>query len=54
VVEDQEPECECSQSDADPFDASGCQFHNPHWSLERAVAVSDGSAMYEQDTKEIA
>jgi len=54
VVEDQEPECECSLSDADLFDAAGCDFHNPNspWNVRlRAVAAMQ---MYQQSAKEIA
>jgi hypothetical protein len=54
VVEDQEPECECSQSDADLFDAAGCEFHNPNspWNVRlRAVTAMQ---TYEQSAKEIA
>jgi hypothetical protein len=42
LVEDQEPECECSPSDADLFDAAGCEYHNPNspWSVRlRAVTA---------------
>jgi hypothetical protein len=28
AVEDQEPECECRQTDVDMFDTAGCEFHN--------------------------
>jgi hypothetical protein len=42
LVEDQEPECECSPSDADLFDAAGCEYHNPNspWNVRlRAVTA---------------
>jgi hypothetical protein len=42
LVEDQEPECECSPSDADLFDAAGCAYHNPNspWNVRlRAVTA---------------
>jgi hypothetical protein len=51
MVEDQEPECECSQSDADLFDAAGCEFHNPNspWNVRlRAVTAMQ---IYEQSAK---
>jgi hypothetical protein len=54
VVEDQEPECGCSQSDADMFDASGCEFHNPNspWNVRlRAVTAMQ---VFEQSATEIA
>jgi hypothetical protein len=54
MVEDQEPECECSQSDADLFDAAGCEFHNPNspWNVRlRAVMAVQ---KYQQNVKEIA
>jgi hypothetical protein len=43
LVEDQEPECECSSSDADLFDAAGCEYHNPNspWNVRlRAVTAA--------------
>jgi hypothetical protein len=54
VVEDQEPECECSQFDADRFDAAGCEFHNPNspWNV-RLRAVTEVQK-YEQNVKAIA
>ena len=47
VLEDQEPECECAQSDDDLFDAAGCEFHNPksRWNV-RLKAVQGGVADY--------
>jgi hypothetical protein len=42
AVESQEPECECQQTDADLFDAAGCELHNPAspWNARlRAVAA---------------
>ena len=27
---DREPDCECTQTDVDLFDASGCELHDPH------------------------
>jgi hypothetical protein len=52
VVEDQEPECECYQSDADMFDAAGCEFHdqNSPWNV-RLRAVT-GVQLYDQSVKE--
>jgi hypothetical protein len=52
VVEDQEPDCECNQSDADLFDAAGCEFHdqNSPWNVRlRAVR---GVQLYEESAKE--
>jgi hypothetical protein len=49
-----EPECECHQSDADLFDALGCEFHNPNspWNVRlRAVTAMQ---MCEQSAKEVA
>jgi hypothetical protein len=42
VVESQEPECECRQTDVDLFDATGCELHNPAspWNVQlRAVTA---------------
>ena len=41
-VESQEPECACSQSDVDSFDARGCPLHdgNSSWNLQlRALSL---------------
>jgi hypothetical protein len=54
VVEDQEPECECSQSDADLFEAASCEFHNRNspWNVRlRAVTAVQ---RYDQSAKGIA
>jgi hypothetical protein len=42
VVEDKEPECECSQSDADLFDAASCEIHNPNssWNVRLRTATA--------------
>lgn len=51
-VEGQEPECECRQTDADMFDAEGCEFHNPAspWNVRlRAVTAIQ---QYEQQHQE--
>jgi hypothetical protein len=29
VVENEEPECTCTRTDVDLFDACGCEFHDP-------------------------
>jgi hypothetical protein len=29
AVENEEPECECQQTEVDLFDAAGCELHNP-------------------------
>ena len=42
AVESQEPECTCRQSDADLFDAVGCDYHDPNspWNVRlRAVTA---------------
>jgi len=56
VVESQEPECECQQTDVDLFDAEGCEFHNPasRWNarlravtaIQRYEAAAQGAASY--------
>jgi hypothetical protein len=56
VVESQEPECECQQTDVDLFDAAGCEFHNPAspWNvrlravtaIQRYEAAAQGAASY--------
>ena len=41
-VESQEPECECTQTDVDLFDAASCECHNPAspWNVRlRAVTA---------------
>jgi hypothetical protein len=51
LLEDQEPECECSPSGADLFDATGCEYHNPNspWNVRwRAVTAVQ---MDEQERK---
>ena len=54
VVEDQEPECECSQSDADLFDAASCEFHNPNSPWNVRLGAVTAVQKYEQSAKEIA
>jgi hypothetical protein len=54
VVEDQEPECDCSQSDADLFDAAGCEFHNPNSPWNARLRTVTAVQMYDQNVKEIA
>ena len=54
VVEDQEPECECSQSDADMFDAANCEFHNPNSPWNVRLGAVTAVQKYEQSAKEIA
>lgn len=54
VVESQEPECECSQTDVDQFDPRGCEYHDSasSWNArQRAVtrarqyeAAAEGAA----------
>jgi hypothetical protein len=44
AVESQEPECECHQTDADLFDAAGCELHDPVSPWERASAGGDRSS----------
>jgi hypothetical protein len=49
MVEDQEPECECAQSDADLFDAAGCEFHNLNssWNVRlRAVTAAQAREQF--------
>ena len=42
AVENQEPECECRQTDVDSFDAVGCEFHAPasSWNVRRRVVTA--------------
>jgi hypothetical protein len=52
AVESQEPECECRQTDADMFDARGCEFHDPAspWNVRlRAVTAIQ---LYDQDRED--
>jgi hypothetical protein len=42
VLESQEPECECRQTDVDLFDSRGCEYHdsNSPWNVRlRAVTM---------------
>ena len=51
-VENQEPECECQQTDVDLSDARGCDFHDPAspWNMRLRAVI--GIQKYEQDRKE--
>jgi hypothetical protein len=55
VVESQEPECECRQTDVDRFDAAGCQLHNPAspWNVRlRAVTAIQQYDEYQDQRRE--
>jgi hypothetical protein len=52
LVEDQEPECECSQSDADLFDARGyCEYHDPNSTWNVRLRAVTAVQMDEQERK---
>jgi hypothetical protein len=51
LVEDQEPECECSPSDADLFDAAGCEYHNPNSPWRVRLRAVTAVQMDEQERK---
>ena len=54
VVESQEPECECRQTDVDLFDAAGCELHNPAspWNVRlRAVTAIQQYEQQHQDQR---
>ncbi len=42
VVESQEPECECSQTDVDLFDPRGCEYHDSAslWNVRRRAVTT--------------
>jgi hypothetical protein len=54
LLEDQEPECECTQTDADVFDACGCPCHDSMspWNVRRRQVTA--VQRYEIMTREIA
>jgi len=47
---DQEPECECQQTDVDRFDARGCPLHDPRsaWNERRALLATIREATLQQ------
>jgi hypothetical protein len=54
-VENQEPECECRQTDVDLFDAAGCEFHNPGspWNVRlRALTAIQQYDEYQDQRRE--
>ena len=54
VVESQEPECECAQTDVDLFDPRGCEYHDSTspWNVRlRAVTAAQ---QYEAAPKDAA
>jgi hypothetical protein len=54
LLEDQEPECECVQTDVDLFDSCGCEHHdsNSSWNVRRRQVTA--VQRYEIMTREIA
>jgi hypothetical protein len=50
-VENQEPECECQQTDVDTFDAAGCEFHNPASQRNVRLRAVTAIQQYQQHTK---
>jgi hypothetical protein len=55
-VESQEPECECTQTDVDLFDAAGCEFHNPasQWNarLRAVIAIQQYEQQHQDQRRE--
>ena len=51
LLEDQEPECECVQTDADLFNSCGCEYHdsNSPWNVRRRQVTA--VQMDEQERK---
>jgi hypothetical protein len=47
-VENQEPECECRQTDVDMLDAAGCEFHNPASPWNARLRAVTAIQQYEQ------
>ena len=54
IALDDEPECGCTQSDADIFDPRGCEYHDSRsaWNVRRRAVTS--AQEYEQYVKETA
>jgi hypothetical protein len=52
AVESQEPECECRQTDADMFDARGCEFHDPTSPWNVRLLAMTAIQQYDQDRED--
>ena len=52
VVESQEPECECRQTDVDMFAALGCELHDPASPWNVRLRTFRAIQQYDQDRED--